>query len=413
MALEARYGAHNYAPLPVAISRGEGIFLYDTNGKRYYDFLSAYSAVNQGHCHPKIVAALCGQAGKLTLTSRALHSDSLGEFERYMCALFHYDKVLPMNTGVEAVETALKICRRWGYKKKGIPQNEACIVVCERNFHGRTTGVISFSTDPMAYEDYGPFMPGFVRIPYNDVDALRTVLATNAHVAGFLVEPIQGEGGVHVPDEHYMQAVRTLCDRHQVLLIADEIQTGLGRTGSLLCVCGLCSCVNACERQPTYVRPDVLILGKALSGGVYPVSAVLCDDPIMEVITPGSHGSTYSGNPLACKVSQAALEVLQAERLAQNARHVGKIFRQRMEQLIAKVPFMQAVRGRGLMNALVMKDASYSQRFSALLLQHGLLAKITQQTIIRMAPPLVINASQMREVCTLIEETAHALTAET
>ena len=412
VALETQYSARNYEPLPVVVSRGEGVFLYDAGGKRYYDFISAYSAVNQGHCHPKIVAAMRRQVETLTLTSRALYNDSLGVFARYLCRMFRFDKVLPMNTGVEAVETAVKICRRWGYQKKGIPEDKACIVVCKQNFHGRTTGVISFSSASSAREDYGPFLPGFESIPYNDPDALQAVLERNPHVAGFLVEPIQGEGGVHVPDEDYMAAVRTLCDAHRVLLIADEIQTGLGRTGSLLRVCGSCRCAGACERQSTYVRPDILILGKALSGGLYPVSAVLCDDPIMEVITPGSHGSTFSGNPLACVVSRAALEVLQYEKLAQNARKMGVIFRKRMEQLRDRVSFIRAVRGAGLMNALVLPDASYARRFCSILLKKGLLAKTTQEHVIRMAPPLVISEGQMKEACTLIEQSAQVLSAD-
>ena len=410
-ALEDQYGAHNYAPLPVVISRGAGAFLYDTSGRRYYDFLSAYSAVNQGHCHPKIVAALQEQAATLAITSRALHNDCLGHFEHYLCELFRFDKVLPMNTGVEGVETAIKICRRWGYRKKGILKDQAQIVVCQQNFHGRTAAVVSFSSDPMAYEDYGPFMPGFISIPYDDVAALEQVLERVPHVAGFLVEPIQGEGGVQVPEATYMRQVRALCDRHRVLLIADEIQTGLGRTGSLLCVCGSSGCQARCERRPTCVRPDLLILGKALSGGMYPVSAVLCDDAIMEVMTPGSHGSTFSGNPLACKVSQAALEVLQEEEMPHNARKIGAFFRERVEALAAKFPFIRQVRGMGLMNALEIadEDGSLSSRFCMLLLQHGLLAKTTHKNIIRMTPPLVINREQMEEAVAIVEKSASEL----
>ena len=340
-ALENQYGAHNYHPLPVVLSRGEGVFVWDAEGKKYYDFLSAYSAINQGHCHPRIVKALQEQAETLCLTSRAFYNDQLGPYEKYVTEYFGFDKVLPMNTGAEGVETAIKICRKWGYEKKGIPNGEALIVVCGQNFHGRTTTIISFSSDPDAKGHFGPYTPGFVSIPYNDLPALEAVLqAQGEQVAGFLVEPIQGEAGVNVPADDFIPRAAELCRQHQVLFMADEIQTGIARTGSLLAVCGDCTCAGHCERQSTYVRPDILILGKALSGGAYPVSAVLADNEIMDVITPGTHGSTYGGNPLACRVAIEALEVVRDEELAQNARRLGQRFRQRMARLVEKTDLL-------------------------------------------------------------------------
>lgn len=330
---EERYSAHNYHPLPVVLERGEGVYLWDVEGKRYYDFLSAYSAVNQGHCHPKIIGALTDQAQKLTLTSRAFHSDAFGEYAAYVTSYFGFDKVLPMNSGAEAVETALKVCRKWGYEKKGLDEQAAKIIVCENNFHGRTTTIISFSSDPVARDNFGPYNDSaFIKIPFNDLDALREALKDES-VAGFMTEPIQGEAGVNTPDSDFLRKAAEMCREKNVLFIADEVQTGIGRTGSLLAVCGNCTCENHCERQETFVRPDILILGKALSGGVYPVSAILANDDVMNVITPGTHGSTFGGNPLACRVATAALKVIEDERLTQNARRLGKIFREEMTKL--------------------------------------------------------------------------------
>jgi ornithine--oxo-acid transaminase len=408
IALEDQYGAHNYHPLPVVLAKGEGVYVWDAEGKRYYDFLSAYSAVNQGHCHPKIINALVNQAQTLTLTSRAFYNDVLGEYEKYITQYFGFDKVLPMNTGAEAVETAIKLCRKWAYEKKGIPENEAVIIVCDGNFHGRTTTIISFSNDPDARKNFGPYTPGFVKIPYNDVDALRVALE-NKNIAGFLVEPIQGEAGVYVPDENYLHQCAQLCKEKNVLFIADEVQTGIARTGSLLAVCGNCSCEQACEKQPsTYIQPDILILGKAVSGGVYPVSAVLANDPIMNVIKPGQHGSTFGGNPLAAKVAIAALDVVSDERLAQNARKLGQLFRKEMNRIIEKTDLVIKVRGKGLLNAIVINDTPDSSTAWDLCLalrDNGLLAKPTHGNIIRFAPPLVMNEAQLLECVAIIEKT--------
>lgn len=394
--LEEKFGAHNYHPLPVVLNRGEGVFLWDVEGKRYYDFLSGYSAVNQGHCHPKIIAALVEQAGTLTLTSRAFHSNLLGEYAQYMTQFFGFDKVLPMNTGVEAVETAIKLARRWGYKVKGIEEGAAKIIVCEGNFHGRTSTVISFSSDPSAKADFGPYMPGFVAIPYNDLEALKKALQDET-VAGFLVEPIQGEAGVVVPDEGYLAEAHRLCKEANVLFMADEIQTGLARTGKML----------ACDHEG--VHPDILILGKALSGGVLPVSAVLSNDEIMLTIGPGEHGSTYGGNPLACKVAMAALNVLQEESLAQHANELGTYFRQKIEQL--QSPFIKEVRGKGLLNAIVIqhhnKEAAWD--LCLVLKENGLLAKPTHGDKIRLAPPLVITKEQLDECLQIIEKSLQTL----
>lgn len=386
---EAEYGAHNYHPLPVVLNRGEGVYVWDVTGKRYYDFLSGYSAVNQGHCHPRIVQALIEQAQKLTLTSRAFHSDLLGEYAQYITAYFGYDKVLPMNTGVEAVETALKLARRWGYEVKGIEKDQAKILVCDSNFHGRTLNVISFSTDPSAQINYGPFMPGYEVIPYNDLAALEAALQ-DKNVAGFLLEPIQGEAGVVVPDEGYLSKAAGLCRDANVLFIADEIQTGLARTGKML----------ACDHED--VRPDILILGKALSGGTLPVSAVLADDDIMLLIKPGEHGSTYGGNPLACKVAIAALQVLKEEHMAENAAEQGEYLRQQLRAL--NHPNIKTVRGRGLLNAIVIdhadKDAAWNLCIA--LMENGLLAKPTHGDIIRFAPPLKISKVQIDECVAII-----------
>ena len=408
--LENHYGAHNYHPLPVVLARGEGVYLWDVEGKRYFDFLSAYSAVNQGHCHPRIKNALIEQAGTLTLTSRAFHNDVLGPFEKYITAYFSFDKVLPMNTGAEAVETAIKIARKWGYEKNGILENQAKIIVAENNFHGRTTTIISFSNDENARKNFGPYTDGFIRIPYNDIAALKEALKIE-NVVAFLVEPIQGEAGVFVPAPDYLSRVREACSEANVLFIADEIQTGIARTGSLLAVCGNCSCEKGCERQATYVRPDMLILGKAISGGFYPVSAVLTDHSIMEVIKPGQHGSTFGGNPLGAKVAIAALEVISDENLAQNARKLGEIFRNRMQELVEKYPIVKLVRGKGLLNAVVINDSQESSTawdICIALKDNGLLAKPTHGNIIRFAPPLVMTEAQLHECCDIIEQTIKA-----
>lgn len=388
---EDRYGAHNYHPLPVVLERGEGPFVWDVEGKRYFDFLSAYSAVNQGHCHPKILKALIDQAPKLTLTSRAFYNSVLGEFEEYVTKYFGYDKVLPMNTGAEGDETALKLCRKWAYKKKGIKENNAKIIACEGNFHGRTITVVSMSTDPDARNHYGPFTPGFIIIPYNDLKALENALQ-DPDVSGFLVEPIQGEAGVYVPDEGYLKKSYDLCRKHNVLFIADEVQTGIARTGKRL----------ACDHEG--VRPDILILGKALSGGVLPVSAVLADDEIMLTIRPGEHGSTFGGNPLACKVAIAALDVIREENLAQNAEVLGKIFREEMERINSDM--IELVRGKGLLNAVVIRPKNGKTAWDVCLAMKdmGLIAKPTHEHIIRFAPPLVITESQLREAIGLIKE---------
>ncbi len=405
--LENQHGAHNYHPLPVVLAKGEGVYVWDVEGKRYFDFLSAYSAVNQGHCHPKIINALTEQAQTLTLTSRAFYNDTLGVYEKFVTEYFGFDKVLPMNTGAEAVETAIKIARKWGYEKKQVAENQAQIIVCEQNFHGRTTTIVSFSSDSDASTNFGPFTPGFIRVPYNDVAALEQAFQ-QPNVIGFLVEPIQGEAGVFVPGEDYMQQARTLCTKYNALFIADEVQTGIARTGSLLAVCGNCTCENKCEQQATYSRPDILILGKALSGGVYPVSAVLADNEIMNVIHPGQHGSTFGGNPLAAKVAVAALEVVSEEKLAQNARRLGKLFRDEMNRIIANSDLIVSVRGKGLLNAIIVNDSSESQtawNLCVAMKDNGLLAKPTHGNIIRFAPPLVITEEQLMDCVAIIEKT--------
>ena len=389
---EDKYGAHNYHPLPVVLDRGEGVFVWDVEGKRYYDFLSAYSAVNQGHCHPKIVGAMTEQAKRLTLTSRAFYNSKLGEFEQYITEYFGYDKVLPMNSGAEGDETALKLCRKWAYEKKGIPENEAKIIVCEGNFHGRTITIISMSTDPDSYRGFGPYTPGFVTIPYNDTDALAKALE-DPNVAGFLVEPSQGEAGVYVPDEGFLSKAYELCREKNVLFIADEVQTGLARTGKLL----------ACDHEE--VRPDILILGKALSGGVYPVSAVLADDDIMLCIKPGEHGSTYGGNPVAARVAIAALEVLKEENLAERAAQLGEVFRAELKKIDS--PMVELVRGKGLLNAIVIRPTNGKTAWDVCvaLKENGLLAKPTHEHIIRFAPPLVITEEQLMECVDIIKTT--------
>jgi ornithine--oxo-acid transaminase len=407
MNLEDKHGAHNYHPLPVVLSKGEGVYVWDVEGKRYFDFLSAYSAVNQGHCHPKIVGAMTAQAETLTLTSRAFYNDALGPYEKFVTEYFGFDKVLPMNTGAEAVETAIKICRKWAYEKKGIAEDQAQIIVCDNNFHGRTTTIVSFSNDETARKNFGPFTPGFIRIPYDDIDALEQALKTE-NVAGFLVEPIQGEAGVYTPAEDYLANARRLCTENGVLFIADEVQTGIARTGSLLAVCGNCTCAGHCERQATYSKPDVLILGKALSGGAYPVSAVLADDDIMMVIKPGQHGSTFGGNPVAAKVAIAALEVVQEENLAQNARKLGEIFRREMNRIIENTDLVVKVRGKGMLNAIIVNDSPDSAtawNICVALKENGLLAKPTHGNIIRFAPPLVMTEEQLMACVAIIEKT--------
>lgn len=395
---EELYGAHNYHPLPVVLSRGEGIYLWDVEGKKYFDFLSAYSAVNQGHCHPKIVNTLIEQAKRLALTSRAFYNDCLGLYEEYITKLFGYDKVLPMNTGAEGVETALKLCRKWAYKKKGIKDGNAKIIVCEGNFHGRTITIVSMSTDPDSYGDYGPYTPGFIKIPYNNIPALEEAIK-DPDVAGFLVEPIQGEAGVYVPDDGYLKKAYEICKKHNVLFIADEVQTGLGRTGKML----------ACDHEG--VRPDILVLGKALSGGMYPISAVLADDDIMLCIKPGEHGSTFGGNPIAAKVAIASLEVIQEEKLADNAAKLGVIFREEMQKLVDKYEMVELVRGKGLLNAVVIKPTRGITAWDVCiaLKENGLLAKPTHEHIIRFAPPLIINEQQLREAIEIIKSTIESL----
>ena len=413
IALEDKYGAHNYHPIPVVLSKGDGVHVWDVEGKQYYDFLSAYSAVNQGHCHPRIVGAMKEQAETLTLTSRAFYNDVLGKYEEYVTKYFGFDKVLPMNSGAEAVETALKIARKWGYEKRGVESNTAKIIVAENNFHGRTTTIISFSNDQDARENFGPYTKGFVRIPYDDVDALQEALE-DEHVVAFLVEPIQGEAGVNVPSDKYMAKAAELCKAKNVLFIADEIQTGIARTGSLLAICGNCTCRGHCEQQESYVRPDMLILGKALSGGVYPVSAVLADDEEMMVIRPGQHGSTFGGNPIAAKVAMEALEVVRDEKLAQNARVLGELFRSEMEKLGEHNPIIKKVRGKGLLNAVVIDDdpdSSTAWDICVKLAENGLLAKPTHGNIIRFAPPLVMTKDQLLECVEIIRKTIEGFVA--
>jgi ornithine--oxo-acid transaminase len=406
IAKENQYGAHNYHPLPVVLERGEGVHVWDVDGKKYYDFLSAYSAVNQGHCHPKIVGAMVKQAQTLTLTSRAFHNDQLGPFEEYVTKYFNFDKVLPMNTGAEAVETALKLCRKWAYEVKGIPENQAQIIVCENNFHGRTTTIISFSNDESARKNFGPFTAGFIKIPYDDVEALENVLQSSKNIAGFLVEPIQGEAGVYVPAEGYLAKAKALCEQHNVLFIADEVQTGIARTGRLLATCGNCDCKNGCEARPE-VKPDILILGKAISGGVYPVSAVLANNHIMNVIKPGQHGSTFGGNPVAAAVAIAALEVVKDENLAQNAAHLGEVLRTGLNEIASRNPIITLVRGKGLLNAIVINSGEESDLAWDICIKfrdYGLLAKPTHGNKIRFAPPLVITESQIQECLAIIEK---------
>ena len=394
--LENKYGAHNYHPLPVVLSRGEGVYVWDVEGKRYYDFLSAYSAVNQGHCHPKIVDAMVEQSKTLTLTSRAFYNDMLGRYEKFATSYFGFDKLLPMNTGAEAVETALKLCRKWAYEKKGIAENEAQIIVCKNNFHGRTTTIISFSNDPVARKNFGPFTNGFIKIEYDNIQALKDTLESNTNIAGFMVEPIQGEAGVYVPSEGYLAKAKELCERHNVLFIADEVQTGIARTGQLLAV------------NHENVKPDVLILGKALSGGAYPVSAVLANDAIMDVIKPGNHGSTFGGNPVAAAVAIAALEVVKEENLAENAERLGNIFREKLSAFAENNDLVRLVRGKGLLNAIVINDSEDSSTawdICMSLRDNGLLAKPTHGNIIRFAPPLVMNEEQLDDCISIIIDT--------
>lgn len=407
MEMENAHGAHNYHPLPVVLDRGNGVHVWDIEGNQYFDFLSAYSAVNQGHCHPRIVGAMKDQADKLTLTSRAFFNSTLGKYEAFVTSYFGYDKVLPMNTGAEAVETAIKIARKWAYDVKGVPAGLAKIITCEGNFHGRTTTIVSFSTDPDSTGGFGPFTPGFEVIPYDDTEALKVALQ-DPHVAGFLVEPIQGEAGVYTPSEDFVQKAKALCEAAGVLFIADEVQTGIARTGSLLATCGNCSCAGHCERQSTYTKADILILGKALSGGAYPVSAVLADDEIMGVIHPGQHGSTFGGNPVAAEVGIAALQVVVDENLSQNARQLGVQFRRAMESLIAESDLLVHVRGKGMLNAVVINDSPQSSTawdLCVALKNNGLLAKPTHGNIIRFAPPLVMTEKELDACIEIIRKT--------
>jgi len=394
--LEEKYGAHNYHPLPAVLSRGEGVYVWDVDDKKYYDFLSAYSAVNQGHCHPKIIGALTKQAQTLTLTSRAFYNDQLGKYEKYITNFFGIDKVLPMNTGAEAVETAIKLCRKWAYEKRGVTEEQAQIIVCENNFHGRTTTIISFSSDEGARKNFGPYTPGFIKIAYDDLEALENAITKNKNVVGFLVEPIQGEAGVYVPSDGYLKKAAKMCKDNNVLFIADEVQTGIARTGKLLAI------------QHENVKADILILGKALSGGVYPVSAVLADDDIMNVIKPGQHGSTFGGNPLAAAVAVAALEVVKDENLAENAEKMGKLFREKMNDYIINSNIVSLVRGKGLLNAIVIndtEDSSTAWDICMAMKENGLLAKPTHGNIIRFAPPLVMNREQILECVEIITRT--------
>ena len=406
--LENNYGAHNYRPLPVVLSRGEGVYVWDVEGKQYFDFLSAYSAVNQGHCHPKIVNALVQQAQTLTLTSRAFYNDMLGKYEKFSTDFFGFDKLLPMNTGAEAVETAIKIARKWAYEVKGIDENEAEIIVCENNFHGRTTTIISFSNDQNARKNFGPFTKGFVNIEYDNIQALENVLQNNPNIAAFLVEPIQGEAGVYVPSEGYLSAAKRFCETHNVLFIADEVQTGIARTGRLLATCGNCNCADKnCSGTPE-VKPDILILGKALSGGAYPVSAVLANNEIMNVMKPGNHGSTFGGNPIAAAVAIAALEVVRDENLAENSYKLGKIFRAELSEFAKEHSLIKLVRGKGLLNAIVINDTEESETAWNICLKlrdNGLLAKPTHGNIIRFAPPLVMTENQLYECIEIIKKT--------
>ncbi len=396
IALEDKYGAHNYHPLPVVLHKGEGVYVWDIEGKKYYDFLSAYSAVNQGHCHPKIINAMMEQAKRLTLTSRAFYNDQLGRYEEFITKFFGFDKVLPMNTGAEAVETAIKLCRKWAYEKKGVAEKEAQIIVCENNFHGRTTTIISFSNDENARKNFGPYTDGFIRIPYDDIEALEKAVKSSKNIAGFLVEPIQGEAGVYVPADGYLAKAKALCEANNVLFIADEVQTGVARTGKLLAV------------HHENVQPDILILGKALSGGAYPVSAVLANDEIMNVIKPGQHGSTFGGNPVAAAVAIAALEVIEDENLAENAETLGQLFREKMNEYIKGSNIVTLVRGKGLLNAIVINDTEDSSTAMDICLKlrdNGLLAKPTHGNIIRFAPPLVMDKEQLLDCVSIITRT--------
>ena len=406
--LEEKYGAHNYHPLPVVLSRGEGVHVWDAEGKQYYDFLSAYSAVNQGHCHPKIVDAMTNQAKTLSLTSRAFYNDMLGKYEKFATELFSFDKLLPMNTGAEAVETALKIARKWAYEVKGIAENKAEIIVCENNFHGRTTTIISFSNDPVARKNFGPYTKGFIKIEYDNLQELQEALESSNNIAAFLVEPIQGEAGVFVPSDGYLAAAKKMCEAHNVLFIADEVQTGIARTGRLLATCGNCSCVDKnCSGTPE-TKPDILILGKALSGGAYPVSAVLANDNVMGVIRPGNHGSTFGGNPIAAAVAIAALEVVQEENLADNADKLGVIFRRELTAFCDTNHLVSSVRGKGLLNAILIndtEDSSTAWDICMKLRDNGLLAKPTHGNIIRFAPPLVMTEAQLMECIEIIKKT--------
>ena len=406
--LENKHGAHNYHPLPVVISRGEGVYVWDAEDKKYYDFLSAYSAVNQGHCHPKIVSAMVKQAQTLTLTSRAFYNDVLGKYEKFATQLFGFDKLLPMNTGAEAVETALKLARKWAYEVKGIDENNAEIIVCENNFHGRTTTIISFSNDPIARKNFGPYTKGFIKIEYDNLEALKETLESNQNIAAFLVEPIQGEAGVYVPSEGYLAAAKKMCSAHNVLFIADEVQTGIARTGRLLATCGNCTCEDKnCSGTPE-VKADILILGKALSGGAYPVSAVLANNSIMDVIKPGNHGSTFGGNPIAASTAIAALEVVSEENLATNAHELGMIFRAEIADFAEENDLVKSVRGKGLLNAILINDSEESSTawdICIKLRDNGLLAKPTHGNIIRFAPPLVINKTQLMECISIIKKT--------
>ncbi|MBF11306.1 MAG: ornithine--oxo-acid transaminase [Flavobacteriaceae bacterium] len=407
--LERLYGVNDYKSIPVVLERGDGVFLWDIEGKKYYDFLSAYSAVNQGHCHPRLIRALKQQVNNLTLTSRAFHNNKLGIYMKYATEYFGFERLLPSNTGAEAVEASIKIARKWGYTKKNIPENNAEIIVCKNNFHGRTTTIISFSSDKASKENFGPHTSGFIEIPYNDIESLKETLETHPNVVGFLFEPIQGEAGVNIPNPEFARKAKDLCSQFNVLLIADEIQTGIGRTGSLLALCGSCNCSGHCERQiETYVRPDLLILGKAISGGTYPVSAVLCDGHIMEVIKPGQHGSTFGGNPIACSVAIEALEVIRDEKLTQNARKLGIRFRKTLQHYIDKSKIVLSLRGRGLLNAATINNTEgcdLAWNICLKLKENGLLAKPTHGNIIRFSPPLVITDTQLDDCIKIIIST--------
>ena len=407
MALENKYGAQNYHPLPVVLNKGEGVFVWDVEGKKYYDFLSAYSSLNQGHCHPKIVNAMTEQAQRLTLTSRAFYNDMLGRYEKYATEYFKFDKMLPMNSGAEAVETAIKICRKWAYEVKGIDLNKAEIIVCKNNFHGRTTTIISFSNDPVARQHFGPYTDGFIKVEYDNLKELEQVLSSNENVAGFLVEPIQGEAGVYVPSENYLKEAKALCEKYNVLFIADEVQTGIARTGRLLATCGNCTCKNKdCSGTPD-VKPDILVLGKALSGGLYPVSAVMANNYIMEVIQPGNHGSTFGGNPISAAVAIAALEVVKEENLAENADYLGNLFRAEMNKYIKCSNIVSSIRGKGLLNAIIINDDEDSDTAWNICLKlrdNGLLAKPTHGNMIRFAPPLIMTEDQLLECVSIIKK---------